>query len=708
MLIMAGLSVDATNKASQTPLMLALKDHPTPDAAIILLDAGASVTQLSAQNLTALHYAASNHHVLPHVFNKIIDAGAKVDITGADQQGATPLILVASSPAMQEHMILTLLDKGAKASDVDLFDQSVIHSICANRNITEGIIRAVVQRGVKTDPFKFCNTKDGYGLTPLLHLASNESATEMMVDLLLVKGAEISAKDKEGRSALHRVLAWPTKPINLGIVNLLLEKGLSTSEKDKSGHTPLQILLSSENVTEEQIKQFTAKGGSLTEDGQHALHVYCRNQKMKPDVIKYLIGEGCDVTGMDSKGYSVLHHACANPACTQEILKILYDKGAGGAASSVRSSPLQLAIQASKVSSEVIKFLLENGSEIPTACDTEDHPLYAYLADEKAEVNMDITKLLLDKSGDISGLVDNAGMGLLHLAAKHRNLSPDVLPLLLEKGADVKSSDRAERTPLSYLCENPKVSLTALDVLISKGADVQHVDGAGMQPIHLLSANLSATPELLEALFKSGAEVGAKDSEGKTAAHYICDNEKACTLPVLSLLETKKANWSQQDDDRNTPLHNLVRNQNCTEEMVVLLMERGFDAAGVTNRHKQTPIDIAEELGLKDIKKEIIKRGANVPASDNADPDKDDEEVKKEEDAADQEKDEYDVKLLKYEASDRIAIIKKLMEFSPSLTTKAASKLVDEPPVVLSTEKADVAKEWKEKLEELGATIILL
>eukprot|EP01002_Notosolenus_urceolatus_P008682 NODE_32_length_3382_cov_81.683168_g24_i0.p1 GENE.NODE_32_length_3382_cov_81.683168_g24_i0~~NODE_32_length_3382_cov_81.683168_g24_i0.p1 ORF type:complete len:1047 (+),score=449.33 NODE_32_length_3382_cov_81.683168_g24_i0:243-3143(+) len=711
LLIMAALPLDAVNNQGQSPLMLAIKDHPTPDSALALLEAGASVTQQTLQHYTALHYAAQNQHVLAKVFKELLQAGAKVNVTTEDQQRTTPLLLIASSPAMSESMILTMLDKGAKATDYDNFGQSVIHSICANANITVPILRAIIERGAQ------CNETDGYNLTPLLHLAKNENSNVIMFDMILDRGADVTAKDGDGRNALHRVLTWQHKPTNFEIVHLLFEKELTAADKDNAGATPLHLLMLSESVSEDNIKLFLEKGGSMNLKGaqqQTPLHVYCRNLSMKESVLKFLLNEGANVKELDAEGYSVLHHACSNPAATAGILKLLFDNGAtvtpqgsDDGPDPTSTTPLQMAIQTPKIPGEVIHFLLENGSELPKDCDVDEHPLYMYLAtpDPTAELRPNIVELLLSKMESVEPIVDSMGMTLLHYAAKHEQCSDKVLSLLLAKGAKVDATDRSGRTPLAYLCENMSISLAALGVLLDKKAAVNHEDGAKMRPLHILCANPVVFAEMLEVLIKAGAEVNAKDSEGKQAAHYICANTKALDLSLLHVLDRNKASFSAQDDDRNTPLHNAVKNPQCTTDIIACLMERGFDAANVRNRHKENPIDIANKLGLKALKKEMKKRAISSGDGDGGD---DEEEEKDEGDDKGKEPEEYDVKLVRYEASSRINIIKQLMALKASLTIKEASKLVDDPPVVLGREKAAFAQEMKEKLEGVGASVLLL
>jgi len=64
------------------------------------------------------------------------------------------------------------------------------------------------------------------------------------MNLLLKKGANVDAKDKEGRTSLlyaatSPYLVWKTRGKDTEVTNLLLKKGADINAKDNGGRTPL-------------------------------------------------------------------------------------------------------------------------------------------------------------------------------------------------------------------------------------------------------------------------------------------------------------------------------------------------------------------------------------------------------------------------------------------------------------------------------------
>ena len=70
--------------------------------------------------------------------------------------------------------------------------------------------------------------KDNQGRTPLHTTDSKEVA-----QLLIAKGADINAKDNDGAIALHFVR-------KKGVAELLIAKGVDVNAKDNQGRTPLR------------------------------------------------------------------------------------------------------------------------------------------------------------------------------------------------------------------------------------------------------------------------------------------------------------------------------------------------------------------------------------------------------------------------------------------------------------------------------------
>ncbi|ELT88757.1 hypothetical protein CAPTEDRAFT_70103, partial [Capitella teleta] len=114
--------------------------------------------------------------------------------------------------------------------------------------------------------------QDGY--TPL-HSACNLENVEM-VKMLLVMGAEIDKRDKQGRTALQTALAvsHPSSELTLKrIVEILVAKGANVNVKADRGDTPLHMAADREylSIAEHLIEQ-GADPNAVNDEGNTPLH----------------------------------------------------------------------------------------------------------------------------------------------------------------------------------------------------------------------------------------------------------------------------------------------------------------------------------------------------------------------------------------------------------------------------------------------------
>jgi ankyrin repeat protein len=99
----------------------------------------------------------------------------------------------------------------------------------------------------------------------------------------------------------------------------------------------------------------------------------------------------------------------------------------------------------------------------------------------------------------------------LHLAVY--NELPEVVKILLEKGADVNAKGSFGQTPLHDAAS--RGFLDAMKLFLSKGADVNAKDRWDETPLHFAVDN--KLPEVVKILLEKGADVNAKDLSGRTS-----------------------------------------------------------------------------------------------------------------------------------------------------------------------------------------------
>jgi ankyrin repeat protein len=136
--------------------------------------------------------------------------------------------------------------------------------------------------------------------TPL-HLAS-ELDDDVMIKFLPEKGANINLTDDCRRNALHYALR--NYKVNMRIVKLLIDKGIDTKAKDKNGRIPLHLCC---------IQGYYDPLVMLLYHGRHVevatkkkrsfLHkIFRQRRKPNKEIMSLQITKGADVNGEDLYG----------------------------------------------------------------------------------------------------------------------------------------------------------------------------------------------------------------------------------------------------------------------------------------------------------------------------------------------------------------------------------------------------------------------
>jgi ankyrin repeat protein len=149
--------------------------------------------------------------------------------------------------------------------------------------------------GLLLDKGAELEARDRQGWTPLLH-AVNRSRPEGMwrgfqndaVKLLLARKANVNVKDEDGNTALHHAAGQR----NPDMVPMMLAAGLAVNARNKDGQTPLFSAVARDEVAN----------------------------------LRALIGAGADVNARDNSDSSVMHFAMARGHA--EVLHVLHESGA--------------------------------------------------------------------------------------------------------------------------------------------------------------------------------------------------------------------------------------------------------------------------------------------------------------------------------------------------------------------------------------------
>jgi len=303
-------------------------------------------------------------------------------------------------------------------------------------------------------------------------------------------GADIMAKDKQGRTALHIAAMWACE----GSFKILIEKGADLQAKRHA-------------------------------DEYTALHIAV--EKCHAPWCKVLLDAGADAEAKNKDGYTALQIAVTK--LDAPCYKPLLDAGANTEAKD--KNGYTVLMTAAKIGQEKCAKKLNAHDYTYDSKSMYDVPEY-----NKATERYDACwKLLCDKGADIMAK-GNDGYTALHYAVKGRHMA--FFDMLLARGADVNAKSEGGYTPLFWAVakldttrnggragftrekardERQEVCLTRL---LDKGADIEaKTTKEGWTALH--KAAFDDRSFCVKILLQRGADPMAKTNDGKTALDLV-------------------------------------------------------------------------------------------------------------------------------------------------------------------------------------------
>ena len=186
LLLDKGANVAALDSRGTSPLHWAAAANPNPSVVELLLSRGAEVDARGNKRSTPLHWAAAGNPN-PAISRILIDHGADVD---AHFELGTPLHVAAVN--FNPEVMLLLLKSDGCVGRTNRKLESPLHR--AARNPVVEISKHLLDYGGSVE------ARDIMGRTPL-HVALMDNDNADIARLLIERGADVDAQDKEGNSA---------------------------------------------------------------------------------------------------------------------------------------------------------------------------------------------------------------------------------------------------------------------------------------------------------------------------------------------------------------------------------------------------------------------------------------------------------------------------------------------------------------------------
>lgn len=226
-----------------------------PGCVRALLDAGARASKRSAILATALHFAAKGGSA--EAVRMLLLAGC--DANQRDAVGLSPLCYAMEGPASCEAVLEELVRGGADLGWVNQDGMTALMVAARVRNAEA--VRFLLAKGAN------CSATDNKGRTALMY-AAQWHVSEEVVDVLLEAGVDVDAVDRDGRNA-----AAYGAPGRLGSMGVFAERGSDVTLVGSDGESALSI--AARRGDHESVRAALACGavGACTKAGERAMRI---------------------------------------------------------------------------------------------------------------------------------------------------------------------------------------------------------------------------------------------------------------------------------------------------------------------------------------------------------------------------------------------------------------------------------------------------
>ena len=354
----------------------------------------------------------------------------------------------------------------------------------------------------------FVNTKDDLECTPL-HVAAWQFPN--VIPLLIDHGADVHAKDVQGRTALHHA----AERNRLKGIKSLITAGANVNAADNYGSRPLHCAACyGHRDAVELLIANDAEVNSIDNVGRPPLYYAARWGR--GSVAALLISKGANPNIADKWGWTPVHIASlyvqeeAMKGLLTEKTDVSLKNNRGRTALSIAlwrghelyeilcSNPAYIG----KLRQEkaIVDLLLKHGARVEVG--QKECPVKS-LQQAAAEGDIIYVKNLLSRGTDINNQDDINLYTGLHVAAQAEDV--DMTKLLLTNGANTKLVDRFNCTALHYAVSKGNRKITEL--LISEDADVNSRNDDGQMPIDI--AFKDNRKDIVELLLANGAEASS-------------------------------------------------------------------------------------------------------------------------------------------------------------------------------------------------------
>ncbi len=461
------------------------KESPSVEMIETLIKEGHSPTKLTIHGFDAVTYAILEKNPLP-VIKYLLDQGNDVNKMTHDSRN----YLLWAGYKGDVPLMKYLVEKGSDIRLIDSHGNNLLFFVSST-----GQDDLAVYDYIKSIGYDLPNERDSRGRTALMAYVSR-AGNKAVIDYMAKEGILLNEVDHRGNGLLFHA----ARTVDSGLLSYLKDLGAPNMEKGKENENAFHFASHNTSLSIEFCEYLQRMGQDpslVSTEGKSALHNLAWRHADK-EVFDYFLNSGIDVNIKDQNGQTALMNAASRNKL--EIVEFLIKRGADVQLKDIeRNTAIMNAIKTN--SAEVAQLLLEKGSD-PNVRDKHGNGLIHHLVHSSSSGNVEEAMkkldLLLRTNTSLSdtnaegqnalhiaatkdnvelitklipliedpNLKDKNGLSALHHAAMKAS-NPEILRILVERGADIHLKTDFEESPYELALENElmKKSLDSLKFL---------------------------------------------------------------------------------------------------------------------------------------------------------------------------------------------------------------------------------------------------
>ena len=423
-----------------------------------------------------------------------------------------------------------------------------------------------------------------FGADATVYAINAQAPMETIKFFLSQPGNDVNKPVSNGRTYLFSAASKG----NVALMEYLISQGAKMNIVDNFGYTVLTYTAAT-GQTDTKVYDICIKGGAnpkkeLIRGGANALLLLAPYDK-DFSLINYFITKGVDVKSVDSTGKTAFDYAVRSGNIA--VLKGLVEKGVKYSPDAMVTASIGSRGSANVGTLELYQYL-ESLKLNPKATNANgDNALHYVVRRPKQN---DVIKYFLSKGLDVNQVNNDGVTPFMNAASINTDL--ETMNLLC---ATVKNINQVNKKGVSALAmavrrNTPEV----VKLLIEKGADVKVVDADGYNLAFYLIPSYAQKPEAFEAKLKilqeKGFDIAATQKNGNSLYHLVLVRNG---ISLLKRIESFKIDVNAKNSEGLTPLHKAAMIAK-DDSILKYLLSIGAKK-DLTTEFKETAFDLASE-----------------------------------------------------------------------------------------------------------------